>query len=258
MSKEERLEKDPTPKRVINKTDLQVGKATERGIVHRDYLAHCLRWSHVCKWLSKLKNKKKDLCVLDIGCGKENSFLKVCYTNKISPQYFLALDARNIGFEELHQEMVPNFEHEFVQCDFAQGIPSCKYDQWDLITFLEVLEHNSKEAGIKILENIKGIMGSETLTFLSTPCFNGEAAANHVYEWKYEELKTQLESMFTVEAVYGTFASQSEICKVMTECELEIFEKLRDYYDSNTLAVMFSPNHPDASRNCIWRLKLKG
>lgn len=257
MAKSERLEKDPSEKRVINKTDLQVGKATERGQIHRDYLAHCLRWAHISQWASKLKNKNPDICILDLGCGKEVPLLRVTYVNKIHPRYYAAVDCRKLDFEELHQEMVPNFEHEFIQCDFAQSVPVCKYGQWDLVVFLEALEHNSKEAGIKILENIRTVMNPSTYFFLSTPCFNGEAAANHVYEWGYDELKTQLESMFTVEASYGTFASQRDILPKMSEHEVAIFDKLRDYYDSNTLSVMLSPMFPEASRNAIWRLRLK-
>lgn len=257
MSKKDRLEKDPEGKRIINKTDLQVIKATKRSLCHRDYLSHFLRYTHVIKWLSKLKNKKDNLNILDLGCGKEFPILRTCYTNKIKPKYYLGLDARKLDFDELHEEMEPNFEYEFQQYDFINDLPKCKYGDWDIIVFLEVLEHNSKESGIKILENIKKIMGKETVLFLSTPAFNGEAAENHVYEWKYNELKEQLESIFNLEAHYGTFASQNEILPAMNNCEKELFDKLRDYYDSNMLSVIFAPAHPYASRNCLWRLKIK-
>jgi SAM-dependent methyltransferase len=255
----ERLERDPEGgKRIINKTDLQIDTAEKRLQIHRDYGSHFFRWSHCLKFASKLKNKKSDLCVLDLGCGKSFPFLKVLYTNKVHPKYYCSSDIRDLDFEELHQEMVPNFEHEFQKHDFAQEVPTCKYGGWDLILCLEAIEHNSKEAGLKILDNIKSVMNPETLLFLSTPAYNGkDHAGNHIFEWTYTELTEALGERFTIEAQHGTFASQSDITAVMSPCELEIFEKLRNYYDSNVLSIIFAPNHPEASRNVIHRLRLK-
>jgi 2-polyprenyl-3-methyl-5-hydroxy-6-metoxy-1,4-benzoquinol methylase len=254
MPKFNRLEKDPEGKRVINKTQLYVDKAAERGIFHRDIFAHALRYTHVFKFMSKLRNRE-EFCILDVGCG-DFPLLRTAYTNKVKPKYYLGLDARNMSGKE---GVVPNFEHEFMQCDFIDGIPECKYGKWDMIVFLEVIEHVSKENGIKILENIKKVMNPETYFFISTPCFAASSgiAENHTYEWEYEELKGQLESMFTVEAHYGTFASQRDIEKVMSECEREIYERLKEYYDSNFVSILLAPIHPAQSRNCIWRCRIK-
>lgn len=254
MSKKERLEKDPEGKRIINKTQLNIDLAAERGIIHRDYISHALRWTHIAKWMAKLRNLE-NFSILDVGCA-DFPLLRTIYTNKICPKFYMGVDGRNMAGKE---GIKPNFEYEFKQMDFGvESLPSCKYGSWNIITFLEVLEHGSKEIGIKILENIKSVMSEETVLFLSTPCFSEKGQAeNHVYEWKHEELKEQLNSMFNIEACYGTFASQSEIIPVMDEHELSVFNKLRDYYDSNFLSVIFAPNHPEASRNAIYRLMLK-
>ena len=45
----------PDPGRSIDKTHLSIDQAEERGFIHRDYLAHCFRWSHVVKHLGKKK-----------------------------------------------------------------------------------------------------------------------------------------------------------------------------------------------------------
>jgi SAM-dependent methyltransferase len=256
MSKKERLENDGE-KRIINKTDLRTDTATKRVYIHRDYIAHVLRYTHVVKWFQKLKNRKDNLNILDMGCGKEFPILRMCYTNKLKPQYYLGLDIRKLNFDEFHKEMKPNFDYEFQQYDFINPLPKCKNGNWDFIIFLEVLEHNSKEAGIKILENIKNIMNPDTIFIMSTPSFNGKAAENHIYEWEYQELKQELEKTFIIENHYGTFASQKDIENVMSDCEKEIYEKLKDYYDSNFLSAVFAPIHPYASRNCLWRLRLK-
>ncbi len=253
MAKTDRLE---TGDKVINKTDLQINKAAERGIIHRDYLSHTLRWNHLCKHATKMR-KDPEFSILDVGCGKELPFLRTLYVNKIKPKYYLGSDIRNINMNDLYEVMTPNFEHEFQQCNFIENVPACKYGRWSLISFLEVIEHVSKESGIKILNNIKKVMDPETVLFISTPCFNGKAAANHVYEWEYEELKDQLEKNFTIEAHYGTFASQSDIEPNLSECEKEVYLKLKEYYDSNFISILMAPIYPQHSRNAIYRCKIK-
>jgi len=251
MAKKERLEKDGE-KRVSNKTQLYIDNAEERGIIHRDYIAHCLRWSHIVKWMAKLR-RRDEFSVLDIGCG-DFPFLRTLYTNKIKPHYYLGIDARDMNGR---QGVEPNFEHEFEQVDFIDHVPECKYGDWDTIVFLEVIEHVSKESGIKMLENIKTAMGPETVLFISTPCFNGKAASNHVYEWEYEELKAQLESMFEIEDHYGTFASQKDLEPHLSEDEKNVYERMKEYYDSNFISVLMAPLYPQHSRNVIYRCKLK-
>jgi len=254
MSKQERLERDPIGKRVINKTDLAIDKAASRGIVHRDYLAHTLRFSFVLKLAQKLRNRE-NFSVLDVGCGSEIQLLRVLYTNKICPKYYLSLDCRDLSIAD--SGITPNFDAEFRRMDFIDPLPKCKYGKWDIISFTEVIEHGSKESGIKILENIRNIMSPETYLFISTPNFNGESAANHVYEYQFDELNEILNHFFTIEAMYGTFASQREICPVLDEHEMTVFERLKEYYDSNVLSVIFAPNHPRESRNSLRVCRLK-
>jgi 2-polyprenyl-3-methyl-5-hydroxy-6-metoxy-1,4-benzoquinol methylase len=252
----ERLLKDPEgEKRIINKTDLNPEQACERNYIHRDLLAHQSRWSNVIKWAAKLKNKD-ELTVLDVGCGSTIPLLRTLYVNKLKPRYYHGMDFRKLSITD--SGVAPNFEAEITQADFAEGLPVCKYGDWGLITFLEVLEHNSKEAGIKILENIKIIMSPSTILFLSTPCFNDKSHAdNHIYEWRYQELKDQLESMFVIEKHYGTFASQGDIEPVLTPAEREYYDEAKEYFDSNFTAILLAFAHPEVSRNCLWRLKLK-
>ena len=54
----------------IDNTHLSIDQAEERGFIHRDYIAHCLRWTHVAKYLH-LKSRYKKASILDIGCGKD-------------------------------------------------------------------------------------------------------------------------------------------------------------------------------------------
>ena len=48
----------------IDNTHLSIDQAEERGFIHRDYIAHCLRWTHVAKYLH-LKSRYKTARIID-------------------------------------------------------------------------------------------------------------------------------------------------------------------------------------------------
>ena len=50
----------------VDKTFLSIDNAEERGFLHRDYIAHCLRWTHVVKWLHQ-GGRYKTARILDVG-----------------------------------------------------------------------------------------------------------------------------------------------------------------------------------------------
>jgi hypothetical protein len=238
----------------FNKTQLYIDKAQEREIVHRDYLAHCLRWTHI------LRHAKMGQRILDVGCGV-NMPLGMCfYTNRYKPALYCGLDLRS-SFDKAPADFPFPVElnGNFNICDdsYWDTLQESHPQAWDIIACLEVIEHMEKEDGLRLLENISVYASKKSVVFLSTPCYNGSKAANHIHEWEYEELRRPLEAMFTIEAVHGTFASQRDILPVMSPDEKGVFACLKKYYDSNLLAILFAPLYPANSRNCIWRLRAK-
>lgn len=243
----------------FNKTSLNVDRAAEREIVHRDYLAHTLRWSHT---LRHVKKGVRKLNILDIGCGEHLPLLKMLYTNKrLGYVNYVGVDIRKVKTDF----SLGSYDDTYtlVQADVSDIIPTLFNDDgslmfkdgWDIIVCFEVLEHMPKEEGVMTLENIRAQMSPHTKLFISTPCFNGKAASNHVYEWQYGELKIQLESMFELVTHYGTFASQRDIEPVMSPKHGMVYQELKTYYDSNVLSVIFAPLYPAQSRNVFWHLK---
>lgn len=234
-----------------NKTHLSIDIAEEREIIHRDYLAHCMRWSHV------LKHSKRNETVLDLGCA-DAPLGMMLYTNKYSPQKYIGVDIRqsqlDLGIAKLKNA---SFDHEFLclnLCTEFEKIPRLNYDK---ICSFEFVEHIPGEFVEPFIKNVKSLMGPETRFFLSTPCYDGKnQAGNHIKEWYFGELKEVLERHLTLEAVYGTFMNQADLKKCWEPEEADLFERLHKYYDSNVLAIIFAPLHAAKARNAIWRLRL--
>lgn len=241
-----------------NLTHLSIDTAEDRGLVHRDYIAHVLRWSHA------LKYAKIGMKILDVGCGPEMPFASVLYVNRYKPSIYVGIDLRpakpttDVNFEWYHspRDVTQWATFEQLRDQFA---PS----GWDLITCFETLEHMPHDNGRQLLDNLRMSLSENTMCLLSTPCFNGSAAGNHTaidgtpMEWTYHELKTELERRFEIYAHWGTFASQMDLKPVMSPAETEVFSALREYYDSNLLSVMLAPLHPSRARNVVWDLRRK-
>lgn len=238
----------------IDKTFLSIDMAERRGFLHRDYIAHCFRWSHVIKFLSE-KHRYKTAHILDIGCGKETPLLKTLYSSRLIPLSYTGVDVGPIN--NPGSALMGKFTVTLCQdTDVLTLISNQK--GWTQIVMFEVLEHNEAARGVEILNQIKSFMDKDTTFFMSTPNYDGvNKAGNHVYEWEYDELRQQLETLgFQIQNVWGTFASQKDYVHDLTPAQRVIFDELRSYYDSNVLAVIFAPAFPRQSRNCLWQLTI--
>ena len=256
----------PDPGRSIDKTHLSIDQAEERGFLHRDYIAHCLRWSHVVKHLQYKKLYKKAR-IVDVGCGKEMPLLKTLYTMKMTPREYMGVDVNRIQPSDMHRKIMDKMGHDHFyladETDFSWShVGKIPVLEPHVITCFEVLEHNTPANVVKILDNIHKIAQPFTTIFISTPCFNGKAAANHINEMTYEAIEALLNTReFIIVDRWGTFASQKDIEPVLYETgdnDLTIaYEYLKSYYDSNLLSVMFAPLFPKYSRNCLWKVIIK-
>ena len=236
----------------IDKTYLSIDNAEGRGFIHRDYIAHCLRWSFVVKDMMK-KSAYKTARVLDVGCGKEAPLAKLLYSSKMFPAEYIGVDAGKIEPPSLGK-----YEEDAMfidQVDFARD-PGTDTLGFDRIVCFEVLEHIEPEHVVRMLKKIYGALVDGGVAYISTPCWNRTACAgNHVNEMTHEVLAAVIEACgFYVSGNWGTFASQSEIMPAMTQEHLDVMNDLRDYYDSNLLSCIFAPMYPEASRNSLWRL----
>jgi len=252
--------------------------------MHRDILAHHLRWTHLAKFWSHWDT------VVDVGCGRGTPLAWALYTNRCAPELYVGIDFRSLVPEKERQflfvrEENKNKSHiEIITEHLKQEgeIPNKDWMRiWDYIdatdveeminvqqtygpvsavVCLELLEHMPKEAGIRLLESLHWLAQGEPKVnvFLSTPVFNGKKAGHHVYEWEYSELRDELDRQgFNVMDHWGTFASQKDLAPVLTEEELIVFHALKWYYSADFLSIIFAPMHPAESRNVLWRLNRK-
>lgn len=230
--------------------------ADERGIIHRDLIAHALRWSHVAKFLAR---RHSDAIVLDVGCGREVPLARTLYSNRFIPKTYLGVDYNKLEMPEMlagrkWARVQGGVDASFISQlkDAIQGEDGEMCPPNVVVSF-EMLEHVTPKKCRETLLNIAQVANQDADFFFSTPCWNGNAADNHINEMTYLAFGSLLEDCgYNIRATYGTFASQSDYVKHMIPEDLQTYERLKDYYDSNLLSVIFAPLYPRYSRNCLW------
>lgn len=211
----------------------------------RDYAAHFFRWS----WAARFVNDEVE--VLDVGCGADVPMIHVLTMPRSSvPRRYVGVDLNRAPREPpTRQWATLHWEFNFLENHAELG-------QFDLVTNFEMIEHMRKADGMRLLAGLRECLKPDGTLLLSTPVFNGRAAANHLHEWQIDELREAIEaSGLRVEARYGTFASANDIRRVATEAERALIDELTKFHSGEVMACFIAPKYPDASRNNIWKLK---
>jgi len=216
--------------------------------VHRDYFAHCMRWS----WVSRLV--KAGMSVLDVGCGQDAPMAKVLSRTAFpmdKRSRYVGVDM-NKGVKG-HGKTWCEIREEF---DFTSRY--AELGQFDAVVNLEVIEHMEVEDGKALLRGMRECLAPDGRLYLSTPVFYPSvgAAANHIHEYTIPELKAQIEECgLEVEARRGTFGNYPVIKKALTPEHLAVYEALREFHGDDVMACFMSPLYPDAARNNFWILR---
>jgi 2-polyprenyl-3-methyl-5-hydroxy-6-metoxy-1,4-benzoquinol methylase len=249
-------------KKAVDTTYLSLDTAEERGFIHRDYIAHCMRWSHVVREITVKRNYERAI-LLDVGCGRELPLAKLLYSSRLHPRQYVGVDygpVEDAAMEVFHTGKFPLTVYE--RTDFCDLIPENFPDgQPNWVTCFEVLEHVEPEHMVRMLKHLKTLVTKDARLFFSTPCYNHQdLAANHVSEITYEALGAVFSALgFHVNGVWGTFASIRDYEQGLSTRGIspELFNSLRGYYDVNFLSCVFAPLFPAQSRNCLWELGLE-
>jgi len=254
--------------RSIDTTCLTADREVEKGVMHRDFFAHVLRWQYVVRYLKKGHDFSR-MRTLDVGCGHQaplprflqanhlahgdgpGQYVGVDYSKTITPSPYLA---SAITRGKWHATFVPG-------CDFAHEERAAFAGKFDLITCFEMLEHVEPAHTFATLRKIRNRLAKDGEAILSTPCFDPRvgAADNHVNEMTYAGLRFVLGVIgLEVVDVWGTFASKRDYKAKLAVMGLTdvAYARLEDYFFPEVLAVMMGPLvPPDAARNCVWRVR---
>lgn len=266
--------------KTIDNTHLSLDQAEARGFIHRDYIAHCLRWSHVAKHIGKGYANHR---VLDVGAGRDLPLAKLLYSSRLIVEEFVGVDYNHPDKFDLSPFHTGKFPlHAYGSVDFPRDLTfvSCqeadhgwysldngatKHSLPTVITCFEVLEHVEPDHATAMLETFKMFLlegqaeGLKPSLFISTPCYDEKvgAAANHVSELTRTALGALIEDLgLRIAGNWGTFASMRDYKdKLDSQPGLKpLFDQLRAYYDVNYLATVFAPLFPAQSRNNLWHI----
>jgi 2-polyprenyl-3-methyl-5-hydroxy-6-metoxy-1,4-benzoquinol methylase len=247
--------------KTIDKTFLSIETAQQRGFIHRDYIAHVLRWTHVAKWLSETKRYDK-VRILDVGCGKELPLPMMLYSMKMFPPAYYGIDIGPVN-DDVYQALTKTGKcnaNVFEDTDIMSvTLDDLDGEKVDVLTCFEMVEHIEPDHMLRYLRHVKTLLKPTATAFFSTPCWNRmDCAANHVNEMLYEALGAVFEQEgWTVLGTWGTFASIRDYEGTLQASHPEwyqLFKHLREYYDTNFLSCIFAPVFPAKSRNCLWQV----
>ena len=255
----------------FDRTDLDIPKALERGMIHRDYVAHCFRWSYVKKFLSAgdktwgypVDNtghyyRKNNAHILDVGCGEDLMLYKTLNSTRMIPQSYTGVDINKLitpkGFEGSRLKPTLLGETDFCSIEHLDTQPN-------IVVSFEVLEHVPNEYAREMIKHMYKLSSDNAYMIISTPVLSEKygMAKNHINEMTRAELKTFIENAgWNIEENFGTFAGQYDMFKFMTKEDQELYNRISKYYDSAVMSTIFAPLYPEHSRNNIWVCSKKG
>jgi len=123
-------------------------------------------------------------------------------------------------------------------------------------------------------------MRPDAIAYISTPNHDGSNAKlpkDHIYEWGFEELKTELERNFHIEAVTGTFIQLPNLRRAQLDHQEPMVDGiparanrlfpyawtseqmvlLKERFGRHFLRMAAATPYPEYSNNCAWRLVKK-
>ena len=241
----------------FDKTHLSIYSKYRIGEMHRDYIAHCFRWSFTARRCGALRINKKQRKILDFGCGKDIPLLNTFMSSRQFDAFYkyVGVDLNTIEIPSNRQAVFrsPKYECQIHSNTNILDITTADIGDVNTVASFEVFEHCPPEVVRPILEHLHSLNDDDGEFIYSTPCYNGKAAKNHINEMSRDCFGWLLEETgHTIIENYGTFANQRDYMPYLSDAELEIVNNLRKYHCSMVLSNFIAPLYPQYSRNNMW------
>ena len=243
----------------FDRTDLQVSDGTkDNGAVrlHRDYIAHCFRWSFVARRCGRLKLNGQKRSILDIGCGKAIPLVDTIFESRLRDgfDHYTGVDLNKI---QARREFFKTSKQ--ISILEETNIMDLTKDQLpkpvNTVVCFEMLEHIPPSLTQSVIDKMVELAEPDAEFIISTPVFSESRgmAANHLNEMSRDELTEYFNNAgLAVIENYGTFGSQSDYKKHLTPEHVKILKELSAYHCDAVLANFIAPLYPKYSRNNIW------
>ena len=226
--------------------------------IHRDYLAHCLRWDFVVHhYLNRLRDNT--LKIIDVGCG-EAPLMRVLHANMCRPAIYVGVDVDPKAIGAASDRSQPrNFDTRYFNADLTSAVHADhivkECGQFDLAVCFEVLEHVPTVGDAQnMLINIHQMLADDGELLVSTPTRFNEAdpvtCKNHLFEFTQVEFENAVRAAnFKVIDKFGTMMYMKMLNKAMPSDHVYMIQRLQQYYDSNVLSAFLAPLFPNFSRS---------
>ena len=230
--------------------------------------------------IDEAKELGRHVDTLEIGCGQlwvlRN--LYKAYTVKKSSviSSYLGIDIDPAVLQELPYWSQPegdittsrwlqNFNATVTIQDLTVNSTLDKEDESiDVFWSTEVIEHMKPDFVPRWLNEADRVLRPGGLVYISTPNHDGsndKLPEDHVYEWGFEELKTELTDRWELHSVVGTFIQLPKLRKAMRNYQQPVmltepqYAYLEERYGRQFLRVVAATFYPEVSNNCAWILR---
>jgi SAM-dependent methyltransferase len=243
--------------------------------LHRDLLAHQLRWGFVGRTIRGGES------ILDFGCGSK---MPLGNTLNFGLGSFLPSLYVGVDYGKFHKKSIGNRQPRKWEGNHRENFDATDAAQVDdliaenglftLVTSFEVVEHIFPAESVSdYFANAYRALVPGGRMLVSTPIveLNSKGqkvrARNHVHEFTAEELeRVATDAGFTLEARYGTFANFHDIKRALiaergelaADAILDHYFKAREFYGDDTLACFLAPVFPLSARNQFLVLRKPG
>lgn len=244
-------------------TRLPVGEDFSKYRFNRDELAHVSRYLFICEELIKL-SKKRPLRILDIGFGDAyiprtlNASFVIQKKKVIS--HYVGLDIDDVSIKRTADTFPASIDHTLICDDITTGaLERFKKNEFDVVIFLETIEHIKPTKVKQVLEEIKRI---GQIAYISTPNITGGSGSipeDHIKEWDYQELRGLiLQTGIEIEKEIGIFCNLNKVKEIAKENKMvaTIYNFLVEQTASDFLSIIMAKFIKTESQNIMYICKL--